>query len=128
MLLLILINMITNKIKDIENKIKALDDIQGFKKTIDTYNKIQKELDHLKSEIDDMENLINNNNNNEQIEQITDEQYTDYLIEIDSLIKDFDNLEINQQIELYHNMIHKIKICDNYLKSCKMEIIYHDKK
>lgn len=120
--------MLSEKINELEIKIKALDEISGFKRSITEHNKIQKELETCKIEIEGLEKLITNISiDNNLIEQITDEQYIQYITEIKSLTEIFDKLEIDEQIQIYQNMMIKIKLCDNYLKSRKQEIIYIEK-
>ena len=118
--------MLNTKINDLENKIKTLDDIKGFKSSITAHNKIQKELEQLKLEVENLEKFVNTDTSDKPIEQITDEQYVEYLNEIISLNEVFDKLEVNEQIQVYQNMTMKIKLCDSYLKSRKMEIVYVD--
>lgn len=119
--------MLYEKINELEVKIKALDEISGLKKSINEHNKIQKELEKCKTDIDELEKFIDNValDNNNIVEQITDEQYMQYFAEIKSLTEIFDKLEIDEQIQIYQNIMTKVKMCDNYLKSRKMEIIYH---
>ena len=120
--------MISNKINELENKIKGLDEISGFKKSINEHNKIQKELEKCKTDLEELEKFIDNIDfGNDIIEQITDEQYIQYLTEIKSLTEIFDKLEIDEQIQVYQNIMTKIKSCDNYLKSRKMEIFHIEK-
>lgn len=117
-----------NKISELETKIKSLDNITGFKKSIQEYNKIYKELEIYRKEIGELEKSIDQINeriniDENMIELITDEQYVQYLNEIKLLNEIFEKLEINEQLEIYQNVINKIKLCDKYLKSCKMEIL-----
>lgn len=128
--------MLSNEINELENKIKALADISGFKKSITEHNKIQKELEKCKTRVEQLEKFVDTISTNDeslisvndQIEQITDEIYQQYLSEIKMLNEIFDRLEIDEQVQVYQNIMNKIKICDNYLKSQKMEIFYIDKK
>lgn len=117
--------MLSDKIKELENKIKKLNEINGFKKSITEHNKIQQELEKCKKEVEELERTIDNITLNDICEQITDEQYLEYFDEIKSLTEVFDKLEINEQIEVYKNIMIKVKMCENYLKSRKLEIIYH---
>lgn len=120
--------MLSDKIIDLENKIKNLNEIQGFKKSIAEYNKIKKELDKYMDEIMELEKNIEISCEIEEItDPISDEKYFEYISEIKSLSEIFENLEINEQIQIYQNIKNKIKQCDDYLKSQKMEVIYIDK-
>lgn len=122
--------MFFTKINELETKIKALDDISGFKKSITEHNKIYKELEQCKTEVENIDKYVDDlyhhidNENNENNKDISDEEYMQYIAEIGSLNEGFDIFEVDQQIQAYQDSLMKIKLCDNYLKSRKMEICY----
>lgn len=132
--------MLSIKINDLETKIKELDSINGFKKSINQHNVIHKELEQCRNSIVEMEKFIDGLSEiyeketdgqivqNNPDGQISDEQYTEYLSEITALNDIFGGLDIDEAIQVYQNVMEKIKLCDNYLKSRKMEITYLDKK
>ena len=116
--------MLSDKLNELEERIKELENINGFKKSIIEHNKIRDDLDKCKININELENFVNEISVNINTNEITDDQFQEYFSEIKSLAEIFDKLEINEKILVYQNAITKIKICDNYLKSRKMEIIY----
>lgn len=124
--------MIEDKVNDLDKKIKALDDVTGFKKSVTEFNKVNKELEDCILELNSLESMVEKISIESEAEGssivVTDEQYICYMNEIKSLIEIFDELHIREQIELYKNAVLKIKLCDYFLKSQKTEIIYLDKK
>jgi len=120
--------MITSKIADIEQKIKNLDEISGFKKSVMEYNKICKELVVCKSMLNQIEEKINtgsNMNNNIEITNdiATEEDFTKEMEELDLLCNNFDDLDLDDQVDVYSILLNKIAKCDKYLENLKMEII-----
>jgi flagellar biosynthesis chaperone FliJ len=118
--------MLTSKITNLENKIKALNEINGFKKSITEYRKIRQDIEQLLLDIENKEKYIEHlkSRQNTLIPMITDEEYQRYMDEITSLGETFDKLELEEQLRLYPDMITKINLCGNYLEACKMDIVF----
>ena len=120
--------MISNKINELENKIKGLDAISGFKKSIAEHNKISKDLLQYKLEIDNLEKTVQSISNDLLAQNsstiISDETYIKYMDELKSLTNIFESLDVSEQVSVYQQAIEKINLCDSYLKSKKIEIEY----
>ena len=123
--------MLDSCLQELESKIKKLDEITGFKKSITEYNKISQELQQCRCSIEELEKFIESGCDNidcKPIEQITDEEYAQNMKEIKDVAEIFEHLNIDEQIKLYQKLQQMISSCDTYIKSHKMEIVYLDKK
>ena len=92
---------IEQTIEHIETKIKSLENIGGFKKSIGEFNKVSKELDGCKTSLnklsDELEALTQLN---PSTEIISDEKYEEYMGIINSMNDTFDNLTIRKFIQV----------------------------
>lgn len=131
--------MLSKRINDIDQKIKELDFVSGFKKSIAEFNKINNELEICKNELSKIEEQVNcnsdtdvafsqRNENNKIDEQINDNNFNDFLLNLRMITEIFPELDIEEQIKLYQDALNKIKLCEKYLETRKIEIIYIDKK
>ena len=118
--------MLTDKINELEQKIKDLDISTNLKSTITEHKKIQLEINKHIDIINQYEESLKQPND-EQINVITDDIYHQNLDEIKLLNELFDKLDLSEQIQLNQSIIPKIKECDKYLSNQKIEIINLDK-
>ncbi|AYV83534.1 MAG: hypothetical protein Hyperionvirus8_18 [Hyperionvirus sp.] len=119
--------MIEERVVELEKKVMGLGGIKGYKESIAEYNKIEAGLKECVNELNTLESIVENVSC-ESPEIVTDEKYVLYMNEITSLVEIFDELPIHEQIDLYKNAMVKIRLCDNFLKCRRSEIIYLDKK
>jgi len=118
--------MLTDKINDLENKIKELDSAKNLKSTVSEHNKIQSEINKYIEIINQFEEKLKQPIN-ESNEIISDDKYYKNLDEIKTLNELFDKTDLDEQIKIYLSVISKMKECDKYLCNQKMEIINLDK-
>lgn len=119
--------MIPSKITEIEQKIKGLDSISGFKKSIIEYNKICKDIETCKSMISKFESQINDicsSSNKDNCDITTDDEFSKEMEELNLMCEHFNELDLDNQIEVYKILLKKINKCDLYLTNLKMDIIY----
>ena len=120
--------MIEEKIIELNKKVNALENVTGFKKSINEFNKINKEIEQCMSELTSLESKIQEISIEKEEPNITDEEFMENLEYLKSLVEKFDDFPLTEQIRLYHEGLQKIKLNDKFLKSQKTEIIYLDKK
>jgi hypothetical protein len=114
------ITSIEEKLKEL-NKCVNLGDILKQNKNVEIdINKLEGKIKNLQNEVE----KLNENDEDDKSDLIDDEKYQKYVLDIEKYVNDFDNLhDVEKQVETYKKMLHKIKLCEEYLNSKKIEII-----
>lgn len=127
------------KLDDVELRIKSLTGITGFKKSITEHAKVNRELEEYAKEVEELETVVAGieagagdgagadagaNAGADADTPITDEQYAEYLAEVKILAQIFETLPLEEQVVTYREALRKIRLCDTYLKSRRMEVTY----
>ena len=126
--------MISQNIETLEKKVNELGEITGFKKTINEHSKLTKDLEKYKSQLEDYEvgvqtiiNKFDESDDNNKKDKIDDIIYSKYVEALQSYKTQFEKTDkLEDKIKLFEDSIDKLKKCDDYLKSRKMEIEYID--
>lgn len=116
---------LSTKLKKLENDINGMNNIDGIKKLVNTYNIIQKEIDICKEYLDEI--IININSEIELSDKIlTYEEYINNMKELETIKQNMnenlENIELEDLKNLYLQSTNMIKECQNYLENQKMQI------
>jgi len=116
---------IDEKLKKLDSKVSKLNNLVNldemtkmFEDTKVGINELEKELDKIKTSF--------NNPEKKELKVINDETYKKYMKQFED--ENFDDTEdISQQIEKYNKLMHRMNLCEEYLKSKKQNVIQCDK-
>lgn len=116
---------LSTKLKKLENDINGMNNIDGIKKLVNTYNIIQKDIDICKEYLDEI--IININSEAELSDKIlTYEEYINNMKELETIKQNMnenlENIELEDLKNLYLQSTNMIKECQNYLENQKMQI------
>ena len=136
------------RINNIKKDIKKLDDVSGFKTIINEHAKINKDIQDCMSTINDLTEIVNsaqnqniynslnddNDNDNDDNDDmfinivpdnvdINDDQYNEYLTYVKNACETFDQNNINNQIQMYLDLMNRINAMSAYLAKRKLETV-----
>ena|SRR5437868_8789598 len=118
--------MLSEKIKLIQDDIKNLENISGFKKIVAEHTRINGEVQSCITYLNQLTQVVDvceNNNDNENIE-LTDDQYNEHIEYLKTVCDIFDQLDnVEDQIPIYIEAMKKVKAVDKYLETRKLEIV-----
>lgn len=115
--------MLATKLNNINDNINKIGKITGFKKRIVEYEKLTSELEEFSNYLLQIEDTVNNISIPESTIEISDEEYYTNIQYLKEVMKIFDNVDnIEDQIDLYKEILKKIKDVEKYLENRKMEI------
>ena len=118
---------LNDEIDSISSEINILGKSTKLKDILKKYKQIKSNLDNINEKVTNIksnfDSIDTKKDKSEKKEPIDDDTYDKYTKEINEASETFDDLSLDEQISGYKSLLKKISICENYLKSKKMEII-----
>jgi tRNA A37 threonylcarbamoyladenosine dehydratase len=119
--------MLNQKLAIIQNDINDMNNITGFKKMVSEHTRINKELNDNNEYVNSLMETITKSKTDvsvEEIPDINDEQYVQYIEDLKNCSELFDKIEnIEDQMKLYFDSMYKVKLVVTYLNKRKTDII-----
>ncbi len=121
-------SLLSEKIKVLNDDIKKMENLGGFKKIVTEHSRIQTEIDLCMKTVNElnslMESLHDDTEQNNKHNEITDDEYNEHINYLRGVSDVFDKLEnVEEQIQIYIEAMNKINIVTKYLENRKMEIV-----
>jgi hypothetical protein len=118
---------LNEEIDSISTEISALSKSTKLKDILKKYKQIKSNLDGINEKVINIKSNFDSidvkKDKSEKKDTIDDDTYDKYTKEITEASEKIDDLSLDEQILGYKSLLKKITICENYLKSKKMEII-----
>lgn len=113
-----------DELDDISKEIENLSKNTKLKDIIKKYKNISEGLDDVKEKIMNTKNIFENIDVKKELKDIIDDEtYDRYVKEIFDILEKIEKLPLEESISKYKIVLRKSALCENYLKSKKMEII-----
>ena len=127
----ITIKDIDNILEEINNDIEKMNGNKDIRKNVSRYNLNMKKIQECQEVIiktqTEIENLSEDENSSDEL--ISDNQFLNYLNELDELKKQLTNgtsIKISEALDIYFKNLSKINKCKDYLENQKIEINHID--
>jgi len=117
---------INDEIDGISDEINILSKSTKLKDILKKYKQIKNNLDNINEKVTILKSSfegIDSASKKDQKETIDDDTYDKFTKEISEMSEGFDDFTLEEQISKYKLIIKKIIMCDQYLKSKKLEVI-----
>jgi archaellum component FlaC len=93
---------------------------------LNLHNSINTKIEQVSERVETLK-IEFNNTKHKPLKEINSQTFQQYMDEINSLSGELDaDTEIEKLIKSYKESLHKINLCENYLKSKQMNLIYCD--
>jgi hypothetical protein len=122
---------VQKELDDINEKLKTLQDLStqstvNMTDILNLHNTINTNIEKIENRIEKIKTEFNNTKH-KPIKEIEPELYQKYIDEINSLSGEIDaDTDIEELINIYKTATYKINLCENFLKSRQMNIVYCD--